>query len=165
MKIIFIIAFLLFSVSCSSSKVKFEDQRLFDKVISAKKSHDIKKLSDDDFDTIVLNLSRGEGRWIELYPDLKKAPFIGVTYLQEGLNIAMASALPENPSAVLKFVNETNVEFICGIPFIESTPAEVKSYYMKASAAIKDLTSGEPWKKRCLFTLKKAVAAEPLVQK
>jgi len=165
MKIIFIIALLLFSVSCSSSKVTYEDQRLFNKVLLAKKSHDINKLSDEDYDTIVLNLSRGERRWIEIYPDLKKAPFDGVTHLQEGLNIAMASALPENPSAVIRFVNETNVKFICGIPFIESTPAEVEAYYVKASAAIEDLTSGGPWKKRCLLTLKKAVAAEPLAQK
>jgi hypothetical protein len=72
MKIIFIVALLLFSVSCSSSKVTYEDQRLFNKVLLAKKNHDIKKLSDEDYDAIVLNLSRGESRWIELYPDLKK---------------------------------------------------------------------------------------------
>jgi hypothetical protein len=77
----------------------------------------------------------------------------------------MASALPENPSAVIRFVNETNVEFICGIPFIEPTPTEVEVYYVKASAALKDLISGGPWKKRCLFTLKKAVATEPMAQK
>lgn len=165
MKIISLIVILLFSISCSSSKVTFEDQRLFDKVISAKKSHDIKNLSEEDYDTIVLNLSRGKDRWIEIYPDLKQPPFTGVTYLQEGLNIAMASALPENPSAVLKFVNETNVEFICGIPFIEPTPAEVEAYYVKASTAINDLASGLSWKKRCLLTLKKAMTIETLAQK
>ncbi|WP_395490399.1 hypothetical protein ACG1VR_05435 [Cedecea davisae] len=149
---------LLFIVSsCTSNNVNPTEQVLFNKVVFAIKSGDIKKLSEPDYDDVSTYLSNGEARWVELYPKLNKEPFLGITSFQEGLNIAMAYALSVNPSEILKFVNSSNVDYICGIPFIEPTQDEIDSYYLKASAALKKLTSESHWKEKCLSTLTSAM--------
>ncbi|QEW34409.1 hypothetical protein D0N50_13790 [Erwinia billingiae] len=79
-----------------------------------------------------------------------------MTSLQEGLNISMAYALPENPSEVLKFVDELNIGAICGAPFIEPTQDEMDKYFSKTNAALNRLTSEEYWRKRCLLELNKS---------
>lgn len=149
---------LLFIVlSCTSNNVKTTEHILFDKVVFAIKSGDIQSFSEFDYEHISTYISNGVARWVDLYPKLSKEPFLGITSFQEGLNIAMAYALSVNPSEVLKFVNGSNVDYICGVPFIEPTQGEIDSYYLKAHAALKKITSDSHWKEKCLSILTSAM--------
>ncbi|MEJ5111831.1 hypothetical protein [Erwinia billingiae] len=156
MKWLIILIFTLLTVSCSSFGAKKAENNLFNKVMMASQKEDIQSLSDVDYDQISHYISWGDARWVSLYPKLRRSPFLGITSLQEGLNISMAYALPENPSEVLKFVDELNIGAICGAPFIEPTQDEMDKYFSKTSAALKRLSSEEYWKKRCLLELNKS---------
>ncbi|MFW0699398.1 hypothetical protein [Pantoea sp. R13S299] len=156
MKWLIIVVLTLFSVSCSSRGVKSAEQCLSDKVITASRNNDSSSLSDTDFDRITEYLSQGRTRWIEFYPILNQSPFLGATSFQEGLDIAMASALPENPESVLKYVNQDNVNKLCGMPFIEPTPDETETYFLKTRAALINLASQSDRKKSCLAVLERS---------
>lgn len=155
----FIITILsLFILSCSSNYFSFTEENLFDKVFAASESKDSNNLSDSDLEQILLYISKGKVRWIDLYKVLSKEPFLSVAFFQEGLKISMAYALPERPSEVLKFVDESNIKFICGIPFIEPSQSEVNSYYLKTTTALKNTTFNEHWKNKCLTTLNETMS-------
>lgn len=155
MKWLIIIISPLFSLSCTSANLHSAEQILLDKVIVASKINDSNTLSVDDYDKISEYISLGRTRWIELYPLLNKAPFLGETSFQEGLDIAMAYALPENPPEVLKFVDESNVDKICGMPFIEPNQDEIKNYLSQTRIALGKLPAGLPWKSKCMSNLNK----------
>lgn len=144
---------MVFSVSCTSGHIGSSEQTLFNKIITASKTNDITALSENEYDRLVELISAGETRWIDLYPTLSQHPFLGITSLQEGLNIAMAYALPVNPSEVLKFINNKNIKFICGMPFIEPTKQEIKHYYSKTKSALDHLVPPNAWKDKCLYRL------------
>lgn len=161
MKWLVIIAMTLFSAACASGNFSPAEQRLSNRVLAAIKYHDSHSLSDDDYDQISAYIAQGKTHWIELYPKFKRAPFLGVASFQEGLNIAMAYALPENPVAVLKFVDENNVGSVCGVPFIEPTQDETDHYIAKTSAALNTLTAGGYWQNRCLSALGQRPVNDP----
>lgn len=144
---------IILSVACTSIQTRPSELVLFDKIITASKTNDINALSENEYDRLVEYISEGKTRWIELYPILKKQPFLGITSLQEGLNISMAYALPENPAVVLRFINDTNINDICGIPFIEPTHQEIEDYYLKTQTGLKNLILQSPVKNKCLYTL------------
>lgn len=156
MKWLIIVVLTLFSVSCSAENFKSAEQRLSDKVMTASRNKDSSSLSEADYEKISEYFSQGQTRWIALYPLLNQSPFLGVTSFQEGLDIAMASALPENPEAVIKYVNQGNVNKLCGMPFIEPTPEKTEAYFLKARAALIKLTSQSDRKKSCLAVLEKS---------
>ncbi|MEG3135057.1 hypothetical protein SC206_15970 [Rouxiella sp. T17] len=153
MKIFIVFIFILFFSSCSLNNSKSTEQALFDKVIAASKDNDGKNLSDVDYDRVLKYISKGKTRWITLYPILNKKPFLDTTFFQEGLNIAMAYALPKSPLEVLKYVDLKNIDDICGAPFIETTFAEKKRYLLKSIKAINKVTSGGQKEYVCIFNL------------
>ncbi|WP_288475284.1 hypothetical protein [uncultured Pantoea sp.] len=153
MKGLIILLLTLLSSSCSSEKVLSTAPYLSDKVRMASESNDSSTLSDDDYDQITAYLSQGRWRWIAFYPILKQSPFLGATSFQEGLDIAMAYALPENPEMVLKFVNQSNVNKLCNMPFIEPTPDERERYFLQTRAALNRLTTRKEWGEKCLAVL------------
>lgn len=144
---------IILSVTCTSIQTRASELVLFDKIITASKTNDINALSENEYDRLVELISAGETSWIDLYPTLSQHPFLGITSLQEGLNIAMAYALPVNPSEVLKFINNKNIKFICGMPFIEPTKQEIKHYYSKTKSALDHLAPPNAWKDKCLYRL------------
>ncbi|UIL52025.1 MULTISPECIES: hypothetical protein [Pantoea] len=160
MKWLIIVVLTLFAVACASGNPQSAEQVLSDKVLTASMNNDNSPLSDVDYDQISEYLSQGRPRWIALYPILNQSPFLGITSFQEGLNISMAYALPENPEEVLKFVNENNINSICGLPFIEPTQNETEAYFILTSAALNKLPTGGYWQKRCLAVLKKRYAGQ-----
>ena len=132
MKKIITFILIIFLCSCSAhTKEKPEDQ-LYGKVLSAINNMAANNLSYADFDNILEHISTGETRWLVLYPKLRKEPFSGITYFQEGLDISMSYALANNAPETLKYVNADNFDKICGIPFIEPTDEKVKAHYLKA---------------------------------
>jgi len=153
MKRVIIVVLTLLSLSCSSENVTSAEQRLSDKVLTASGNNDSTLLLEADYDQITEYLSQGRTRWIELYPILKQSPFSDVTSFQEGVDIAMAYALPENPEVIIKFVTLSNVDKLCGIPFIEPTPDETEAYFLQTRAALNRLTFGGAERKRCLAVL------------
>ena len=159
MKRVLLITILFFSFSCSSTHSTRTEQTIFNKVTAAMSSGTADDLSELEYDKILKFISSGKGRWIDLYPHLNKKPFLGMTSFQEGLNISMAYALAENPSAVFKFVNEDNIDHICGIPFIEPTHDEINEYYEKVRAKMMAVRAGSSWGNKCLFTLDRMVTS------
>lgn len=156
MKWVYMIIMTLVCISCSSGHFTSPEKILFDKVVAASKYNDGNGLSEDEYDQISDYIAQGKTRWIALYPTLKRAPFLGITSLQEGVDIAMAYALPENPNAVLNFVNDENVNYICGVPFIEPDINEINSYFHRTRKALSELKSATPWKEKCMLNLRRA---------
>lgn len=162
MKWIHAVLFILF-FSCYSNANSHRELVVFEKVGEAIKNKNSASISDDEYDDVSNYISEGKKRWVDLYPALKKEPFSGVASFQEGLDISMAYALSQNPAEVIKFIDKSNVEFICGVPFIEPTQDEINEYYSKARLAILGVRSKSIWKDRCLFTLDKAMAGEAIL--
>ncbi len=158
MKLIIVMILMLFSVSCRAGELKGGERVLFDKVTTYARGEESEKLSDYDYEQTLTFISQGKQQWVRLYPVLKKQPFSGVAFFQEGIEIAMAEALAENPSVVLEFVNKDNVGHICGIPFIEPSDNEVKDYYSKTTAAISQLPVEGEEKKICTSVLNNTIA-------
>lgn len=153
MKLLAATLLIILSAACPPTLAGSSEQNLFDKIITASRTYDISAISENEYDQLVEYISEGRTRWIDLYPTLSQHPFLGITSLQEGLNISMAYALPINPSEVLKFVNNKNVNFICGMPFIEPTQQEIEHYYSKTKSALDHLVSPNAWGEKCLYTL------------
>ncbi|MCX8957792.1 hypothetical protein [Erwinia psidii] len=143
---------------CSTGALKKPEDKLYEKVLLAIKTHEINELSESDFNEISDYFSKGKARWLALYPSLSNEPFSGITYFQEGLDISMAKALSKKASETLKFVNKENIKKICGIPFIEPADEEIKSYYIKTRTALKSLSSESKWKDACLIQLEQSFA-------
>jgi len=162
MKWIYAILFILF-FPCFSNASLNRESVVFEKVGAAIKNKNSVNISDDEYDDVSRYMSEGGNRWVDLYPELKKEPFLGVASFQEGLDISMAYALSKNPSEVLKFVDKSNVELICGVPFIEPTQDEINEYYLKARLAILAVRTPSFWKDKCLFTLDKVMAGEAIL--
>lgn len=150
----------LFAAGCTFNKGYASEHLLFEKIQNAIHLNNSANISDSEYEDLLSYISEGKERWIDLYPDLNNAPFLGMTFFQEGLNVSMAYALPENPAEVLKFVDENNISSVCGAPFIEPAVDEINAYYLKARAAITALSSDIRWKARCLATLNRVMAKD-----
>ena len=140
--------------SCSHSKEESED-RLYGNVLSAIDNMKASNLSYADFDNILEYISTGEARWLVLYPKLRKEPFLGMTYFQEGLDISMSYALENNAYETLKYINAENFDKICGLPFIEPTDEEIKTHYLKARKSLEKYRIKNDKAAYCLSNLEK----------
>ena len=90
-------------------------------------------------DVILDHMDRGEAGWIALAPQM--AVDNGGAAITESLPIALARALPRNPTAVLKAISPNdphllNVNDVCGQPFIEPTRAFMRRYKRRTLAAV-----------------------------
>lgn len=150
---------MLFAIACSSNAIASKEALLLNKVFTAIRNDSDNEITEIDYEHISRYISQGKSRWIALYPNLSKSPFLGMTSFQEGLNISMAYALPENPSTVFRFVNESNINAICGLPFIEPTQDEIETYFLSTVRSIGNMLSSGYWEKRCLSHLNTAFIA------
>ncbi|WP_208952528.1 hypothetical protein [Rahnella sp. ChDrAdgB13] len=132
--------------ACSTSL----NDHLYAKVENAIKTQDRSAISDVEYDQISENIQRGNSKWIALYPKLSSEPFLGVTAFQEGLDIDLAFALPENADDTLKQVTTNNIDQVCSMPFIEPTRNSIYRYYERTHAALMKI--GAPGQK-CLSVL------------
>ncbi len=97
--------------------------------------------SNGQMDGVLDAIGSGDPEWIALAPLL--AP--GTDGADgEGFGIELATALPINPAAVLRIATPGNgilgLLRVCGVPFIESTPASDKSYVKQATAAVAEVS-------------------------
>jgi len=90
------------------------------------------------WDQVVDGIASGDTGWINLVPLLAPGADAGTA---EDLTIALASALPKAPLAVLTVVgghsgDPLDVAQVCSAPFIEDTSAHQHSYKVQALRAV-----------------------------
>jgi len=103
-------------------------------------------------------IESGNADWVALAPRL--APGADGANA-EGLAIALAYALPRNPSAVLNVIDPIEgdahilaISRVCGVPFIEEIPKGYKARTLKAVASAKGVDTNI--QSRCLEALSKS---------
>jgi hypothetical protein len=107
------------------------------------------------FDAVLSKIASGNAAWVRISPELAKGTDAGDS---TGLSVALAKALPKNPRAVLAVLDDgpvSGASVVCGVPFIEPTPAEVKNYLNRAIPAVKRTPDSErlPQRTPCLRAL------------
>lgn len=110
------------------------------------------------FDAVLDRIGAGSAPWIQLAPALAKGTDAGDS---EGLVVALATALPKNPRAVLAVLNDgpvTGVQAVCALPFIEPTHEEASAYLAQAIRAVTAVapSSRVPKRTACLDALRQA---------
>lgn len=109
-----------------------------------------------DYDTVLDGVASGDRRWLALVPRLDPGTDAGTA---EFLRIAVAQAIPKNPTGVLRFTSRLPwFRYACGYPMIEPTNTEMRAYFKAAIPALKAV--GDPKlrhaKRVCLGELIKA---------
>lgn len=123
---------------------------LYPRIMAAINNHDASTLNLNDYEEIENNIISGNSNYIALYPAFINEPFLGSASFQEGIDTALALALPVNVSAVLQQVNDRNIKDVCGMPFIEPTRNFIYRYYDRTRAS---LASAGKRGARCLVVL------------
>lgn len=108
-------------------------------------------------------IASGDAAWIRLAPALATGTDAGDS---TGLSVALAHALPRNPRAVLKVLDDgpvTGALVVCGVPFIEPTQQEVRAYLKRTIPAVKRVkeTRTLPQRAACLEALERTRAQKP----
>ncbi|QCP54382.1 hypothetical protein FAZ95_36190 [Trinickia violacea] len=88
------------------------------------------------FNAVLDRIASGKAAWVRLAPGLAQGTDAGDS---TGLTVALARALPKNPTAVLAALDEGPVigpAAVCGVPFIEPSPQEVHEYLGRAIPAV-----------------------------
>ena len=88
--------------------------------------------------SVVEPIARGEAEWIALAADLSAGTDAGTS---EDLVISLASALPINPTAVLRALDRNSglltTDSVCSLPFIEPDAAFLAAYWSRTAAALR----------------------------
>jgi len=110
------------------------------------------------FDAVLDRISTGNVAWVGLAPALAKGTDAGDS---EGLTVALATALPKNPGAVMAILDDGSiigVNAVCGLPFIEPTHQEANDYLARAIPAVTAVapSSRVPRRTACLDALHRA---------
>ena len=93
--------------------------------------------SDGKFDLVLDGVSSGDPRWLALIAKLEPG-LSGHTALAESLPIAVAFALPKNPTGVLRYLASPRwLRTVCGYPMIEPTDKEERTYFKAAIPAVR----------------------------
>jgi hypothetical protein len=95
------------------------------------------------FDTVLDRIATGDTAWVKLAPRLAQGTDASDS---GGVAVALATALPKNPTAVLRVLDDGPVlgtSVVCGAPFIEPEPHEMKSYLELAIPAVSAVPAGD----------------------
>ncbi|MDE2160313.1 MAG: hypothetical protein KGJ30_15470, partial [Burkholderiales bacterium] len=97
------------------------------------------------YDKILNRLGRGQQKWISLAPALAKGTDAGTS---ESLVFALATALPNNPRAVLSILKAGDsplltTDQVCSPPMIEPTKRQLSSYFKRTIAGLSRVTGAE----------------------
>lgn len=113
----------------------------------------------NEWDAAMEQVAKGSSKWIDIAGQLAQGSDAGTA---EDLGIVLAQALPRNPAAVLRVLDQDDdavvlgLNRVCGTPFIETTPAFNAAYERRASLALAHVRAPELAYKRdrCLARLK-----------
>ena len=112
----------------------------------------------DQWEGVLNNIGKGDNAWVSLAPRL--APGTDGASA-EGLGIALARALPANPTAVLAVTEPgdhgiISIYRVCSTPFIEASKAANAIYDSRAIRAVSRVSASELTARRdaCIARLK-----------
>jgi hypothetical protein len=110
------------------------------------------------YDALLANVASGDPLWVRLAGRLAPGTDASDSI---GLTIALAKALPKNPDAVLRVLDSGPVvgtDAVCGVPFIEQAPDEMRAYLKQAIPAVARVADSVtlPQRSACLSRLRKA---------
>jgi hypothetical protein len=89
------------------------------------------------FDKVLDGIASGDARWLALVPKLAPGTDAGTA---ESLPIALADALPKNPTGVLRLIKRDSSWLeACGYPMIEPTDKEMREYFKVAIPAVRSV--------------------------
>lgn len=109
-----------------------------------------------DYGKVLDGIASGADRWLALVPKLEPGTDAGTA---EALRIAVAEALPKNPSGVLNLVTrKPSWRIACSYPMIEPTSKGTRAYFRLVLPAVTAVRSPALRRARniCLTELSKA---------
>jgi len=109
-----------------------------------------------DYGKVLDGIASGADRWLALVPKLEPGTDAATA---EALRIAVAEALPRNPSGVLNLVTrKPSWRIACSYPMIEPTSKGTRAYFRLVLPAVKAVRSPALRRARniCLTELSKA---------
>jgi hypothetical protein len=84
-------------------------------------------------------IASGDSLWLEVAREL---PLKSAT-AEASFVIALAAALPRKPEQVLELASgKTQVDLVCGIPFLDATVEGIEAYHQRATAAVARANAG-----------------------
>ncbi len=87
-----------------------------------------------NYDIVLEHIAEGSNGWIRIAGEI--APYTDATF-SEGLRVALADALVENPAGVLRFIgSEEHFDQACGYPFVRQTDHYLRQHQKAALAAL-----------------------------
>jgi hypothetical protein len=112
------------------------------------------------WENVLRGIESGNQQWLDVARALADGTDAGTS---EDLQVALATALPNNPAGVLKLAGVQSflsIDNLCGAPFIEPEPKVLKRYLRKAKTALETLKdkSVEQQRVRCLADIQAAIA-------
>lgn len=90
----------------------------------------------EKFNAVLDRIATGNEVWVRLAPELARGTDVGDS---TALTVALAMALPKNPTAVIAVLGKGPVigpAAVCSVPFVETTPQEVHEYLDRAIPAV-----------------------------
>ncbi|MDR5823384.1 hypothetical protein [Caballeronia sp. LZ043] len=134
----------LLASACASAQVAPDAARIAGEIETQGARPAVASLDrDGQFDAVLESIATGNAAWVELAPRLAQGTDASASI---GLTIALATALPKNPAAVLRVLDDGPVlgtSAVCGAPFIEPSPGEVKAYLDRTIPAVTDVPEGD----------------------
>jgi len=114
------------------------------------------------WESVLQKIKTGGAPWLAVAKELADGTDAGTS---EALQIALATALPKNPSGVLQLAGTQgflSLEDICGAPFIEPEPTDLKRYLDKTRRSLNNLKDMKVEQKRvkCLNEIERVISEE-----
>ena len=116
--------------------------------------------SKGQFEAVLTRIASGDPAWVSLARSLAQGTDASDS---TGLIIALATALPKNPVAVLRTLDDgppLTASAVCGAPFIEPAEGDVKAYLAQATPAVAGVDAAADLSQRtlCLSSLARVKA-------
>lgn len=114
------------------------------------------------WESVLKKIKTGDSSWLAVAKKLADGTDAGTS---EALLVALAIALPKNPSGVLQLADTQDflsLKEICGAPFIEPESAYLRRYLVATKRSLSNLKDAklEQQRTRCLAEINKAISTE-----
>ncbi|MEX5212827.1 MAG: hypothetical protein NW703_01565 [Nitrospiraceae bacterium] len=105
---------------------------------------------------VLEQVEQGSSPWLEVGRALRPGTGVGTRH---PLDVALHSALPNNPEQVLRWVGHgVSIDDVCSVPHAEWDPAKARDYLKRAKQSLKKPLQAdiEPKRRRCIRQLEQA---------
>jgi hypothetical protein len=108
-------------------------------VARVRKDLDPHSPEEPNYDIVLEHIAEGSNGWLKIAVEI--APFTDSAF-SEGLRVALADALVENPAGVLRLIgSEEHFDQACGYPFVRQTDQYLRQHQKAALAALNRVRS------------------------